>query len=333
MPPAGLTLARRRYPDSVPAARGRPSWRRLARIAFVIAALAAVALAVVGQWSGVSSRLRELAAGPLLAAFAMVICGLGLGMLGWRAVLADLGSPLPLPAAARTFFVGQLGKYLPGSVWPVVAQMELAQRHDVPRRRVAAATLVSLTLAAAAGLAVAAAFAPFLLGGEAARYAWILLTLPAFALVLHPRVLNAVLARGLRLVRRPADDVRLSLRGVTVGFAFFVAQYLLYGLQAWLLAVDLGAAPRPALPLTVGAFALATAAGLLFVVAPAGAGVREVVLVLALAPLLSTAAATVLALVSRLLLTLADVAVAALGWAAVRGGAAPRAAPTDVRPG
>ena len=31
-------------------------------------------------------------------------------MLAWRALLADLGSPLPLPAAIRVMFIGQLGK-------------------------------------------------------------------------------------------------------------------------------------------------------------------------------------------------------------------------------
>jgi hypothetical protein len=36
-----------------------------------------------------------------------VIAGLGCMLLAWRALLADLGSPLPLPAAIRVIFIGQ----------------------------------------------------------------------------------------------------------------------------------------------------------------------------------------------------------------------------------
>ena len=55
-------------------------------------------------------------------------------MLAWRALLADLGSPLPVRVAMRVLFLGQLAKYLPGStVWAVVAQTELAHDYDVPR--------------------------------------------------------------------------------------------------------------------------------------------------------------------------------------------------------
>ena len=54
----------------------------------------------------------------------------------WQTLLAGLGSPLPVPAAGRILFIGQLGKYIPGSVWPILAQMELGARAKVPRRQV-----------------------------------------------------------------------------------------------------------------------------------------------------------------------------------------------------
>jgi len=51
------------------------------------------------------------------------------------------------------------------------------------------------------------------------------------------------------------------------------------------------------------------------VFAPAGAGVREVILVATLSPVLSVGKATVVALVSRLITTVADLVSAGLaGW-------------------
>ena len=81
-------------------------------------------------------------------------------MLAWRALLADLGSPLPLPAAIRVMFVGQLGKYVPGAVWAVAAQVELARDYDVPRRRSATASLVGMATTLVVGLVAAGVTLP-----------------------------------------------------------------------------------------------------------------------------------------------------------------------------
>jgi hypothetical protein len=84
------------------------------------------------------------------------------------------------------------------------------------------------------------------------------------------------------------------------------------------LAVDLGASDDLLLPLCVGAFALASVAGLLVVPLPAGAGVREAVLVVALSPVLPAGQSLLLALVSRAILTAGDLTVAAVAARGVR---------------
>jgi len=58
--------------------------------------------------------------------------------------------------------------------------------------------------------------------------------------------------------------------------------------------------------LATGAYALAWSAGFLFVVAPAGAGVREGGIVLLLAPSFGAGPALGIALVARLLATVGD---------------------------
>ena len=70
---------------------------------------------------------------PVLA-LAFGIASPALSMLGWRALLADLGSPLHVAPASGVFLVGQLGKYLPGSVWSVLAQAEIAGQQRVDNK-------------------------------------------------------------------------------------------------------------------------------------------------------------------------------------------------------
>jgi glycosyltransferase 2 family protein len=63
---------------------------------------------------------------------------------------------------------------------------------------------------------------------------------------------------------------------------------------------------------SIGGFAFAWSVGFLVVLAPAGAGVREVLLVAMLGPVLGVADATAVALMSRVLTTAGDLITAAV---------------------
>lgn len=88
----------------------------------------------------VSQHLHQIGWARLALCAPGMLGGLFCGMLAWRSILRGLDSPLPVRPSARVYFVGQLGKYVPGSVWTVLTQMELGRDHNVPRRRSAAAT-------------------------------------------------------------------------------------------------------------------------------------------------------------------------------------------------
>jgi uncharacterized membrane protein YbhN (UPF0104 family) len=81
--------------------------------------------------------------------------------------------------------------------------------------------------------------------------------------------------------------------------------------------------------LGTAAFALAWVVGLLVVIAPAGAGPREAALVLALAPVLSSADALLVALVSRVLMVVADAGAAGVAALLARHGGPPARDPAD----
>jgi uncharacterized membrane protein YbhN (UPF0104 family) len=89
-----------------------------------------------------------------------------------------------------------------------------------------------------------------------------------------------------------------------------------YGLHLWLLVRSTDTGGRAdLLLLSLGAYALAWTAGFLVVVAPAGAGVRELALIAALSPVLDAPAALAVAVLSRVLMTLGDLLWAVAGAA------------------
>jgi glycosyltransferase 2 family protein len=320
-----------RVPDADGAARGgrrgaRASLTRLAgsrpvRWGFVAVTVGLGGYAVAREWTQVRAALASLGVLTVAAALVSVLVALLATMQVWRLLLAALGSPLPARNAARIMFVGQLGKYLPGSIWPVLAQMELGQAYQVPRHRSASASVLTMLLSLLTGLLTALVALPFVAGST--PYLWVLLAVPVLLVVLHPRVLNSALGRLLRLARQPALAEPLTGRTVAGALTWAFVSWICYGLQIWLLAIRLGAPDGKAALLAVGGFALAWSVGFLVVLAPAGAGVREVLLVATLGPVLGVADATAIALVSRVLLTVCDLLTAAAAAGFTRHSAAP----------
>jgi len=236
-------------------------------------------------------------------------------------MLEGLGDDVPVRACARIFFVGQLGKYVPGSVWVVVAQMELGAAYGLSRKVIGSASLLALGIAIPVALTIGLLAVPALLSADGSAYLLLFLVLPVAVVVLSPPVLNPLLDRALRLARRQPLPQRLTGATVLRVALYSAAGHLFLGLSTYLLAVDLGASGPLLLPLAIGAFALASSAGVLAIPVPAGAGVREAVLVLSLSPVLPIGQSLLLALVSRAILTAGDLTVA--GIASRRGQTSP----------
>ncbi|WP_433061516.1 lysylphosphatidylglycerol synthase domain-containing protein [Dactylosporangium sp. CS-033363] len=283
---------------------------RWLRWGFLAAALAGCAAAIWPHRAAIAAAAREVGIAAIGLGALAAVAGLLATFQSWRAVLAGLGSPLPAGPAARVFFAGQLGKYLPGSVWPILAQMELARAHGVPRFRTAAAGLVTMGVSLVAGTLTAAATLPLALAGHDGRLRWLLAAAPLAAAALHPAVLNAVVGRALRLTRRPPLEAPLPGRAVLAAAGWAIVSWLLFGVHAWLLLRPLAERAGPALAVCVGGFALAWCLGFLVVIAPAGAGARDLVLVGLLATQAGGEAAAAVALLSRAVMTAADLLLA-----------------------
>lgn len=290
----------------------RNAWVRLV---LLLAVCACAGAALYANWSQAREAVVELPLWVLPSAVLAGMLGLAAQMLAWRSLLAGLGSPLPRTVAARVMFVGQLGKYLPGSVWAFVAQVELARDWNVPRSRGAAATLVAIAVTVAVSLAVAAVALPLSSVEAARRWWWALAAAPVVLACLHPRVLGW----GIGLVARPfarfrevaeAGPLRIGGGAVAASVGWTLVAWVPLGAHVWLLTWAVGGPALASVGPAVGAYALAWTLGLLVVFAPAGLGVREVVLVVALAPVVDAGAALVVAVLSRLVMTVADV-----GWA------------------
>ncbi len=246
-----------------------------------------------------------IALGLVLAAVGMIAIA-----LPWRAVLAVLGGRLPTSQVVARYFVGELGKYVPGGVWPVLGRGELANRAGVPRPAAYGSVLLSLASLYLAAAFVVVAGLPAAVSDQSRWWLAALVLVPLGLLALHPRVVGAVVTLLGRLLRRPVDVAVPSWRQAVLLVVRYVPAWLAIGAATWAVARSLD--PSAQLVDVGTAAVLSWIVGFVVVPVPGGVGVREAAFVAA-AGSLDPGVAAVVAVVARVLFVAVDATGAAVG--------------------
>jgi uncharacterized membrane protein YbhN (UPF0104 family) len=284
----------------------------LAGIVIGVAGLAFVVARVVRDRDEIADALAAASPGGLIVAFVAGLAAMTLLGANWLAILRAGGAHAPWRRGLGWFFVGQLGKYVPGGIWPIVGQAELAARDGVPRStayRSTALSMVATLLGAAAVAALAGLVAP-----SGARLIPALLALGVTVVLI-----GLAFAPLRRVLHRLADRVTTRELRLPEGawFAGIVARYLpmwaLFAVMTIGSAHALGASLDAELVLTlIYAACLSWMAGFVIVGLPGGLGVREAVLISLLTGPLGAGVAVSTALISRIVSIGVDLAGAAI---------------------
>jgi len=172
------------------------------------------------------------------------------------------------------------------------------------------ANLLSIVLGCTVALGVACLLLPLYDAHALARYWWGLLVLPVLLVLLHPRALPYVLDRAFALLHREPLEERLEPRAEFRAAGWSVVSWIGFGGHLAVLCGALGHGGLSSVVLCVGGMALAVSLGVLFIPAPAGAGVRDVVLKLVLGAILLPGPALAVVLTSRVILIACDIVLA-----------------------
>lgn len=275
---------------------------------------------LTSDWDRVEEVLRGAEVTWLALAAGLAAAGMAWIGVVWGQVLRRLGVVVGMARVTSWYFVGELGKYLPGGVWPVVGRGELARRAGVPRSRAYSSVALSLAMLYLAALFAAAALVPFAMaGGSATAWMWCLLALPVGVVALHHRVLGWLVDLLGRVVGRTIGFHPPEWRQSLTLVAMYLPTWALIGTATWAVARALD--PSASLGRVMFAAILSWVAGFMAVPVPAGAGVREAVLLASSGLDGGVAAAT--AIIARVLFVGVDALGAMIGAPAAtrkRGG-------------
>ncbi len=285
-------------------ATGRKAWT-VAQWLFAAALIWYAVRSLGGQWDEVGAGLRGLRPDWALvgAATALTFVAYALLIEGWRRLIAGADERLAWRDASIIWLAGNLGKYVPGKVWSIVAMSGMAAARGVSPAVAAGSSVVMQIVTIAAGAAVVVASGGAIPGGPLAAILLVVVIVGALL------ALPAVIPRVLTLAGNRAESVKVPPRG-TLWLTIVVAA------AAWvLLSLGFMLFVRAMLPEAAGgalayvsAYTASYIAGFLAPFAPGGIGVREPALVIAMTQLglASTADAAVIAVASRVWLTVIE---------------------------
>lgn len=291
--------------------------KRLVRTAVSIVFPAAVFLAISRVLYLNAEKLRQFAFDfnglSLAAAVAAAVASIYVLFSAWRLVLRSLGGRAPDAVLEKMFVYSWVHRYLPGKIWTHVSRVYMGKAHDIGNGTLLVSSFVEQAASTLAHFVLALLASAYLVTHYAAARLDVdprltLVVLPVVVVALHPKTLAfvfRVLSR--RFAKAGAPDVRfLTGRQLIATTAYYFLPTLLMSLSFAFLVlscVPLGAGDAA---IVFCVYTVVNFLAKISLIAPAGMGVREGLLVLSLQPLLTTPVIAGIAVLSRIFFVLID---------------------------
>ncbi len=286
--------------------------------------LVVVALVTWGIARTLRSSLVELREYPwslhggylVLSGLALLLAYLPSGLF-WLAILRATGQQPAWLETLRAYYIGHLGKYVPGKAMVVVLRSGLIKSHRVdPAIAVVSVFLETLTMMAV-GAFVAAAMLLAVLPYDGLMVSIAMALMVAAGMPTLPPIFRRLAHQVTSRTSKTGSPPRLE--GVT--FRLMLAGWLgnlvgwgMLGVSLWLVMLALGVEESHALallPVCTASVALAVVAGFLSLI-PGGAMVREYILSQVLGASVGPAVALVAAVVLRLVWLVSELAISGI---------------------
>ncbi|MEM9186106.1 MAG: lysylphosphatidylglycerol synthase domain-containing protein [Planctomycetota bacterium] len=205
----------------------RKLWGTLAKVTVLVVVLVFVGRSVAGAGRQLATQRVRPHAGYLAASGAAYLLGLAPMAWFWRRALAGLGQPCRWRDVLPAYYLGHLGKYVPGKAMVVVLRTGAIHRAGGETAPVAASAVVETLTMMAVG-AVVASLLLALLGAREVDLGWLAPLAVSLAVIAAAPTLPPVMRR---LLPRLAPRSAASAAGITWKL---IAAGWFAGLMTWL---------------------------------------------------------------------------------------------------
>ena len=289
----------------MPTEISRPDLARISSllgIAIGIAGVAFVARTLISKWSEVTDAFSQVNAVNLVLSLLLGLAAMtSIGWI-WVTMIVARSHNVRHRNAMSWYFTGQLGKYVPGGIWPIVGRAELAVRNGIPRIDAYASTGLSLVTTYAAAVVTIGIGAAATTGHRLIAILIAIALMAAYASFSQPS-LRAVIIRVASRISSSASSLTDPQRLVRLT-VLHIPAWLLMSLSTSVTATAFGANIGIADMLFITT--TSWLAGFVVVGVPGGIGVREAVFTSLAGGIIGTPMAVSLALMSRVVFIAVD---------------------------
>jgi hypothetical protein len=238
----------------------------------------------------------------------------------WHFLTTRYRIDIPLRRSMGAWFLSQLGKYIPGKVFMYAGRLYYYAREGRSKTlfslcfvvetmaTILSSTMIVLVALAEVGLPQLQPYEPVLM-----------IALVGLVVALHPAVLRRLASWGLRMLGRSSIDFVPRGRDTVLFVLLYSVNWLVFGVAFFLFINSIYRIGTEHILYLAGAFSAASLIGMFSVFVPSGLGVREGVLILMLAPIVSVEAAIVISFASRLWFTATELTGVGASWIFMRG--------------
>jgi uncharacterized membrane protein YbhN (UPF0104 family) len=236
----------------------------------------------------------------------------------WQKIVRALGGDISYRFAFWVMAASQTAKYVPGGVWFALGRVYMAKDDKLPAATIGVSVIIETGLTFLAGILL---FFPALSLARPENLVNYLLLIPVFLfflLVLYPPVLERLVNIGLKIFRRRAARIELSY-GSLLGIAvYYLGLWLAQIVGYFLLINAIYPISLSQLPALAAVYIISWMAGFIIILAPGGLGVREGTMTLLLSSIIPSALAIGISFLSRVWITVFEIAVFFAGFIVYR---------------
>lgn len=281
----------------------KPWLRRLLSVLLIAAAFAFLGREIFRNLDSIREFDWQLRPGTLLLSLIALVLVLIAGVAYWGILLRSFGIRAPLVPLARTWFLANLSRYIPGMVWQFVSLAQFGGAAGLTPVVSITSLLVQMGFMLLAAAALGVTVLPASPLGDAypllGQVRWMA---PLVLVAVHPAIIRTLVSLMGRLSRRRTVEWRGSWL-VGLGMLLLAALlWIAYGLTFFLFLRAFVDLPVSLLPTVTAIHAVAFLVGYLAVFSPAGLGFKDaaLTLLLTLTGLMPSSVAASLAVVARL---------------------------------
>lgn len=275
-----------------------------------------VAAQLIDNWQAIVEYQWHLNIPLLLLSLVLHIVTFALFAWVWCRLMVGFGHQVPLRHGFKVAYIANLGRYIPGRIWPIFGMLYVANQIKIPKETAVTSWGIAQIYAIPPSLAVALAgmwIYPELLSGDWGVYIkgqlpllTVVTALMSGCLLFLPKVVVAFLNWILVRFKRPTVAFDLSVGRAALIYAGYLVCWTMYGIAFWIFLHSLSPEHAIGIGPAIAAFVTAYQTGYFMIFTPGGLGTRELVMSATLAPFLGPASVGI-AITARIWNTLSDV--------------------------